>query len=60
MELAQVPDWVNRIINMEDFIIVKCSDYMKHAIDSLDVGEESVAESFALRCSFDKSGNIRH
>jgi hypothetical protein len=58
MGLTQVPNRINRVVNMQYFIIVKCSDNVEHAVYGLDVREEGVAKSFSLRSTLDEPSNI--
>jgi hypothetical protein len=58
MGLTQIPNRVNRVINMQYFIIIKCSDNVEHAVYGLDVRQEGVAESFSLRSTLDEPSNI--
>lgn len=43
MGLAQIPNRVDRIINVEYLVVVEGSDDVEHSIDGLNMGEESIS-----------------
>lgn len=81
-ELTQVTDGINRVINVQNLVVVKCSitqprsvtthqdvasqsqmmvtvpDNVEHAINSLDMRQESISKSRSRRSTLDQASNI--
>jgi hypothetical protein len=56
--LTQVTNRIDRVVNVQYFIIIKCSNNVEHAVYGLDVREEGVAKSFSLRSTLDEPRDI--
>ena len=53
-----ITDWVHVSFVVYHFFILKGSNDVEDSVDSLDVWQESIAQTFSLASSLDKSSNV--
>ncbi|EDK40156.2 hypothetical protein PGUG_04256 [Meyerozyma guilliermondii ATCC 6260] len=54
----QVIEWVDFVIDMNDVCIVETSHHLENSIDSSNIGQEIVTQSFTRVSTFSQSSNI--
>jgi hypothetical protein len=54
----EIAQWVNRVIDVDDFSVFKDTNDMEDAVYCLDMRQKVITETGAFSCALDESRNV--
>eukprot|EP00050_Salpingoeca_kvevrii_P006140 m.287666 g.287666 ORF g.287666 m.287666 type:complete len:428 (+) comp11824_c0_seq1:272-1555(+) len=58
LDRVEVADGVNAVVNVDDGVVIKSTDYVVDAVHSANVRKKGIAQTGALRGALDEAGNV--